>query len=57
MSSGVDGLPLTNESAIDQIVLSNEGVKVGIFGNINDGLGTIELMQENLHLWIKIYLY
>jgi hypothetical protein len=42
---------LTNDSAVGQIVLIDEAGEVSIIGNFDDGLGTIELMKENLHLW------
>jgi len=42
---------LTNKSAVDQFVLADEAVKINIFVNLNDGLGTIKLVEENLHLW------
>ena len=51
LGGSVDVLALSDKSAIDQIVLGNEGVEVDIFGNLDDGLGAIELMKENLHLW------
>lgn len=56
MGSCVDGLSLTNESAIDQIVEADEAVELSIFGDLDDGLGAIELMKENLHLW-RNYIY
>ena len=56
MDSGVDGLALRNKSAIDQIVLGEEVVEVSIFSDLDDDLGAIELMKENLHLW-QNYIY
>ena len=51
LGSCVDWLSLTNDSAVGQIVLIDEAGEVSIIGNFDDGLGTIELMKENLHLW------
>jgi len=42
---------LTNKSAVDQFVKADEAVKISIFVDLDDGLRTIELMEENLHLW------
>jgi hypothetical protein len=56
LGSGVDVFSLMNESAIGQVVRCDQGFEISIFGDFQDGLGAIELMKENLHLW-QNYIY